>query len=182
MNRSVSNPICSPPQLSIVIPALNEKENLDLLLPALNEVLVGMGVTAEIVVIDGGSGDGTREAAEKRGARVTLQTEPGVRFRAAALILCVIFLVSPYTQEHHLVVLLLPLMLLLLNAPHVPWPAREMAVLIGSVLLLGSRYSLEQFPAFHHGALSLFATGKLLGVIGLAWVLISRLRAERTPA
>ena len=65
------------PQMAVVIPAWNEKENLDLLLPALKEVLVGMGVTAEIVVIDGGSRDGTREAAEKRGARVILQTEPG---------------------------------------------------------------------------------------------------------
>src|SRR3989338_1253929 len=65
------------PQIAVVIPAWNEKENLDLLLPALKEVLVGMGVTAEIVVIDGGSRDGTRETAEKRGARVILQTEPG---------------------------------------------------------------------------------------------------------
>ena len=52
-----------------------------------------------------------------------------------------------------------------------------MAALIGSVLLLGSRYSLEQFPAFHHGALSLLMTGKLVGVMGLAWVLVLRLHA-----
>lgn len=70
-------PASIPPQLAIVIPTLNEKENLDLLLPALKEVVVGMGVTAEIVVVDGGSHDGTREAAEKRGARVILQTESG---------------------------------------------------------------------------------------------------------
>jgi hypothetical protein len=91
--------------------------------------------------------------------------------------LALILLLSPLTEEHHLVVLLLPLMLLLLNEPPVPLPAWEMAVLIGSVLLLGSHYSLEQFPAFHHGALSLFATGKLVGVLGLAWVLAARLRA-----
>ena len=65
------------PDLAIVIPALNEKENLDLLLPALKEVVAVMGITAEIVVVDGGSRDGTRDAAEKRGARVILQTEPG---------------------------------------------------------------------------------------------------------
>jgi len=70
-------PASLPAQLAIVIPALNEKENLDLLLPALKEVVAGIGVTAEIVVVDGGSRDGTREAAEKRGARVILQTEPG---------------------------------------------------------------------------------------------------------
>ena len=61
-----SNHMTAPvnfPQLAVVIPALNEKENLDLLLPALKEVVVGMGVTAEIVVVDGGSRDGTREAA-----------------------------------------------------------------------------------------------------------------------
>jgi hypothetical protein len=34
---------------------------------------------------------------------------------------------------------------------------------------------LEQFPAFHQGALSLLATGKLLGIAGLAWVLVARL-------
>ena len=91
--------------------------------------------------------------------------------------LTAILLLSPLTEEHHLVVLLLPLTLLLLDESHAPLPAREMAALIGSVLLLGSRYSLEQFPAFHHGALSLLMTGKLVGVMGLAWVLVLRLHA-----
>jgi hypothetical protein len=39
-----SNHMTAPvnfPQLAVVIPALNEKENLDLLLPALKEVVVG---------------------------------------------------------------------------------------------------------------------------------------------
>jgi len=66
-----------PPQLAVVIPAWNERENLELLLPALKEVLAGLGLTAEIVVADGGSHDGTREAAERRGARVVLQEERG---------------------------------------------------------------------------------------------------------
>jgi len=70
-------PASIPPQLAIVIPALNEKENLDLLLPALKEVVGGMGVTAEIVVVDGGSRDGTREASEKRGARVIPKQSQG---------------------------------------------------------------------------------------------------------
>ena len=96
--------------------------------------------------------------------------------RAWGLGLAAILLLSPLTEEHHLVVLLLPLTLLLLDQAHTPLPTREMAVLVGSVLLLGSRYSLEQFPAFHHGALSLLMTGKLVGVMGLAWVLALRLR------
>ena len=65
------------PDLAVVIPALNERENLELLLPALKEVLGGLGVAAEIVVADGGSHDGTRQAAQRRGARVVLQQERG---------------------------------------------------------------------------------------------------------
>ena len=67
----------SVPDLAVVIPAWNERENLELLLPALKEVLTGLGLAAEIVVADGGSHDGTREAAERRGARVVLQEERG---------------------------------------------------------------------------------------------------------
>jgi dolichol-phosphate mannosyltransferase len=65
------------PELAVIIPAWNERENLELLLPALREVLEDLGVTSEIVVADGGSSDGTREAAARRGARVVTQTERG---------------------------------------------------------------------------------------------------------
>jgi dolichol-phosphate mannosyltransferase len=74
---SVSRGIPPSPDLAIVIPALNERENLELLLPALREVLGGLGVTSEVVVVDGGSRDGTREVAERRGARVVPQRERG---------------------------------------------------------------------------------------------------------
>src|SRR2546426_1542696 len=57
------------PDLAVVIPAWNERENIELLLPALREVIAGLGLTAEIVVADGGSRDGTAEAAQRRGAR-----------------------------------------------------------------------------------------------------------------
>jgi len=65
------------PALAVVIPALNERENLERLLPALRDVLDDLGVTSEIVVADGGSTDGTRETAARRGARVVAQTERG---------------------------------------------------------------------------------------------------------
>jgi glycosyltransferase involved in cell wall biosynthesis len=63
--------------LSVVILAWNERENLQILLPALRDVLDHLGVVAEVVVADGGSTDGTREAAEQQGARVVLQSERG---------------------------------------------------------------------------------------------------------
>lgn len=74
MNCSTTS---NPPDLAVVIPALNEHENLGLLLPALKEVVASLGLTAEIVVADGGSRDGTREVAERWGARVVLQKERG---------------------------------------------------------------------------------------------------------
>ncbi len=65
------------PDLSIVIPAMNERDNLELLLPALKEVVAAMGINAEIIVADGGSVDGTREMATSRGALVVAQVERG---------------------------------------------------------------------------------------------------------
>ena len=65
------------PDLAIVIPAIDERENLELLIPALWDVLNSNGVKAEIILVDGGSKDGTAQAAESRGARVVRQTERG---------------------------------------------------------------------------------------------------------
>ena len=90
--------------------------------------------------------------------------------------LCAILLLSPLTEEHHLVILLLPVVLLVLNDV-APMRSKDVAVLVVSILLLGSQYSLERFPAFHQGILSLLMTGKLLGVVGLTWLLVRRLQA-----
>jgi dolichol-phosphate mannosyltransferase len=65
------------PDITIVIPALNERENLELLLPSVSAVINGLGLLAEIVVVDGGSADGSRTAAEQLGARVITQQERG---------------------------------------------------------------------------------------------------------
>src|SRR5207247_10864311 len=79
MNRMDAQvcPASLPPELAIVIPAWNERENIELLLPALKELIADLGLTAEIIVADGGSRDGTAEAAVRRGARVVVQKEPG---------------------------------------------------------------------------------------------------------
>lgn len=77
MSTRSADPPGGPPEVSIVIPTLNERANLDLLLPALQEVVASLGVVAEIMVVDGGSRDGTREAALRRGARVVPQEDRG---------------------------------------------------------------------------------------------------------
>ena len=73
----VVTPDPGQPELAVVIPALNERENLELLLPALRETLGGLGIRWEIIVADGGSHDGTAEVAVRRGARVIHQRARG---------------------------------------------------------------------------------------------------------
>lgn len=95
---------------------------------------------------------------------------------AWSLGLCAMLLVSPLTEEHHLVVLLFPLLRLL--CADVPLRAGEIPLALGAVIMLGSRYSLDRFPMLHEGPLSLLTAGKLLGIVALSWLLVRRLRAE----
>jgi len=67
----------APPDIAIVIPVLNERENLELLLPSLLTVSSELGLGAEIIVVDGGSTDGSQRAAEQLGAHVIVQQERG---------------------------------------------------------------------------------------------------------
>src|SRR5207237_10127282 len=69
--------VVSMPDLSIVIPTLNEAENLRLLLPLIREVINELGVRAEVIVIDGGSSDDSKLVAHQLDARVVEQTERG---------------------------------------------------------------------------------------------------------
>jgi glycosyltransferase involved in cell wall biosynthesis len=50
------------PDLAVVIAAWNDRENIELLLPLLKEMIADLGLTADIVAADGGSQDGTAEA------------------------------------------------------------------------------------------------------------------------
>ncbi len=65
------------PELAVVIPALDERDNLALLLPGLAATLERLGVPAEVIVVDGGSADDSAAVAGALGARVVLQKEPG---------------------------------------------------------------------------------------------------------
>ena len=65
------------PNLAVVIPAMNERDNIELLLPALRETLGTLGTSSEIIVVDGGSSDGTAHAAGSRGVRIVRQWERG---------------------------------------------------------------------------------------------------------
>jgi len=67
----------NPADISVVIPVLNERENLDPLFKSLAEVTNGLGLRAQIIVADGGSKDGSRELAQQSGAEVVDQTERG---------------------------------------------------------------------------------------------------------
>ena len=64
-------------QLSVVIPALNEASNLERLLPNLRQELEAIGLDAELIVVDGGSTDGSDAIANRLGAQFVRQTQPG---------------------------------------------------------------------------------------------------------
>jgi len=65
------------PDLSVVIPALDEGPNLDRLLPLVAEVLAGLAVAHEVIVVTKKGDAGTIDAARRHGATVRFQETPG---------------------------------------------------------------------------------------------------------
>jgi len=63
--------------VSVILPVVNEAENLSALIPKLIALLDRERLTYEIVVVDGPSSDGTRETAEALGARVIAERRRG---------------------------------------------------------------------------------------------------------
>ena len=64
-------------ELTVVIPAINEAENLRLLLPSLWRVLGALGISAEVLVIGRSAPDESLAVARDLGARPIVQTLPG---------------------------------------------------------------------------------------------------------
>ena len=58
------------PELSVVMPCLNEAKTLPVCIAKARECLARHGVAAEIVIADNGSTDGSQEIARAHGARV----------------------------------------------------------------------------------------------------------------
>ena len=77
MSARGSEQLDDRPDVAVVIPAWNERSNLEVLVPQLQETLARIGVTSEIIVADKASEDGTMEAMDRLGARVVQQVERG---------------------------------------------------------------------------------------------------------
>ena len=66
------------PTISIIIPTINEEEGIALTLSELPlTALKDMGFSCEVIVVDGGSTDKTREKAEQFGAKVIHESRKG---------------------------------------------------------------------------------------------------------
>lgn len=66
--RKTPVPAISPPELSIVVPVFNEARNLPLLVERLGPVLDGCVASWEVIMVDDGSSDDTREVARRLNA------------------------------------------------------------------------------------------------------------------
>src|SRR5207248_1923120 len=64
-------------QLTVLVPALNEAANLKELLPSIQRELKSLGIDHELLVVDGGSTDGTAEVVARYGAVLLPQAMPG---------------------------------------------------------------------------------------------------------
>lgn len=79
IDKFSSSPSASVPSLdvSVLIPAYDEGENISTLISEVKKVLDKNKISFEIIVVDAGSNDDTVERAKEAGARVFVQSQPG---------------------------------------------------------------------------------------------------------
>src|ERR1041385_5506721 len=79
MRQSVPMPRADAaiPEVSIVMPCLNEAETIAACVSKARRFLASHGVSGEVIVADNGSGDGSQRIAEECGARVVNVAEKG---------------------------------------------------------------------------------------------------------
>jgi N-acetylglucosaminyl-diphospho-decaprenol L-rhamnosyltransferase len=96
------------------------------------------------------------------------------------ILIAAVPLTTPMMEEHHLVVLILPLALAILGPS---LGRRDAGLLVASTVLLASRYSFVRFGSVQSGLAALALGGKLIGVVLLAATLALRLRSagRRAP-
>jgi glycosyltransferase involved in cell wall biosynthesis len=78
----------SAPALSVVIPAYNEEQRLPRTIEQIEQYLEGRHRDYELIIVDDGSSDGTRqvmEAAAARNSKVRLESLPANRGKGRAL-------------------------------------------------------------------------------------------------
>jgi dolichyl-phosphate beta-glucosyltransferase len=78
----------APPRLSVVIPAYNEVQRLPRTIEHIERYLDGRGVNYELILVDDGSADGTRQVMDEaaaRNPRVRLEALPSNRGKGRAL-------------------------------------------------------------------------------------------------
>jgi dolichol-phosphate mannosyltransferase len=64
-------------ELTFILPVINERDNVRVLIPRLRAFADSEHAEHEVIVVDGGSSDGTREAAEELGAQVVPEGRRG---------------------------------------------------------------------------------------------------------
>lgn len=64
-------------ELSVVLPCLNEEDNIGICIEKIKDVLAQKNIRGEIIVVDNGSSDRSGEIADSRGARVIFAPQRG---------------------------------------------------------------------------------------------------------
>lgn len=77
MEREDTGYIMRTPELSVVMPCLNEEETIGICIEKAKKAFDDLGLVGEVVVCDNGSTDDSTSVAEAHGARVIYESTPG---------------------------------------------------------------------------------------------------------